>query len=85
MSFNRMGSSTVGKPRNAPLLSGFQPPEARDVFLRGGDDARPVRAECPAVGPIPVPLEGGERGLGCAIPHVTQQHWNQAETGVTVE
>jgi hypothetical protein len=28
MSFNPMGSSAVGKPRNAPLLSGFQPREA---------------------------------------------------------
>jgi len=28
MSFNPMGSSTVGKLRNVPLLSGFQPPEA---------------------------------------------------------
>jgi hypothetical protein len=36
MSFNPMRSSTVGKPRNAPLLSGFQPPKAdpRSVAVR---------------------------------------------------
>jgi hypothetical protein len=32
----QMGGSTVGKPRNEPLLSGFQPPEAdpRSVAVR---------------------------------------------------
>jgi hypothetical protein len=47
---------------------GFAIPQPCGVVERGGDEARPVRAERSVIDPTLVPLQGSERGSGFAIP-----------------